>query len=383
MAAPDRPGGPHDADRVRPAERSSAAVPLFRGLGPQARGRRGGRDRGRVSGRARDRPPGRDRHRVLHRRRRPGAGRPDGDGRRAPGPGRVLRGAVGAGRRPARRHRSWRRCRRPASRSRRGTSSGCCAKSRGWPSRCSRSSPRRLREVTTTTGPERAAADRRGLTPEPPTGTVTFLFTDIEGSTRLVEALGTAAWRAAARARTAAYLHAAIAAHGGVEFGTEGDAFFVAFPTRRGGRGGGRRPARARRRPLAGRRQIRVRMGVHTGEASSTRTATMSGIDVHRAARIEAAAHGGQVLLSEADARPSPAPPRRRHARDLGDAPAQGPARPERIYQLVVDGLPGDFPAIRSLDARPNNLPTQLTAFVGRDRELGRRPGPAGRRPAA
>ena len=208
------------------------------------------------------------------------------------------------------------------------------------------------------------------MTLERPTGTVAFLFTDIQGSTRLVEALGTAAWLPVL-ARHRAIVRAAIAAHGGSEAATEGDSFFVAFSD----------PLAAvvmaadAQRGLAAEpwpdgAEIRVRMGIHVGRGELDEDGTYVGHDVHRAARVEAAAHGGQVLLSEA-ARDAVAGtlPSGLSTRSLGSHRLKD-LRPEQITQLVIDGLPADFPAIRSLDARPNNLPTQLTAFVGREREL-------------
>ena len=111
-------------------------------------------------------------------------------------------------------------------------------------------------------------------------------------------------------------------------------------------------------------------MGLHTGEGELDADGAYVGHDVHRAARVGAAGHGGQVLLSEAtaslvDGRLPPG----LSLRSLG-AHRLKDLRPERIAQLVIDGLPADFPPIRSLDARPNNLPMELTSFVGREREL-------------
>ena len=110
-------------------------------------------------------------------------------------------------------------------------------------------------------------------------------------------------------------------------------------------------------------------MGLHTGDGVLSGR-TYIGNDVNRAARISAAGHGGQILLSEtASALVAGSPPAGTTIRPLGEHRLKD-LRPERLCQLVVDGLPQDFPPIRSLDARPNNLPTQLTTFVGREREL-------------
>lgn len=203
-----------------------------------------------------------------------------------------------------------------------------------------------------------------------PTGTVAFLFTDIQGSTRLVDALGTAAWLPVL-ARHRAIVRDAIAAHGGFEVQTEGDSFFVTFadPLAAVAMAADAQRALAAEPWPAG-AEIRVRMGVHVGEGALDEDGTYVGHDVHRAARVEAAAHGGQVLLSEAaTAAVDGRLPGGLSTRSLGPHRLKD-LRPERLAQLLVDGLPADFPPIRSLDARPNNLPTQLTAFIGREREL-------------
>ena len=126
-----------------------------------------------------------------------------------------------------------------------------------------------------------------------PSGTVTFLFTDVEGSTRLLHELGAEAY-AEALAEHRRVLREAFGAHGGVEVDTQGDAFFVAFPTAPGALAAAQQAQEA----LAP-GPIRVRMGLHTGTPHWPRRAT-SGGDVHKAARIAAAGHGGQVLLSKA-----------------------------------------------------------------------------------
>jgi predicted ATPase len=121
--------------------------------------------------------------------------------------------------------------------------------------------------------------------------------------------------------------------------------------------------------PWDGDAKIRVRMGLHTGDGVLSGR-TYVGNDVNRAARISAAGHGGQILLSETmSALVADSPPPGTTIRGLGEHRLKD-LRPERLCQLVVDGLPQEFPPIRSLDARPNNLPTQLTTFVGREREL-------------
>ena len=126
---------------------------------------------------------------------------------------------------------------------------------------------------------------------ELPSGTVTFLFTDIEGSTKLLHELGDAYADALAEHRRA--LRAAFEAHGGVEVDTQGDAFFVAF-----GRAGDALAAAREGQEALAEGPIRVRMGVHTGEPIVTEEG-YAGLDVHRAARIAAVGHGGQVLVSQ------------------------------------------------------------------------------------
>ena len=204
----------------------------------------------------------------------------------------------------------------------------------------------------------------------PPTGTVTCLFSDIEGSTRIELALGTGPYRDV-RERHRELLRAAFAAHGGYEQGTEGDSFFVIF------RGAGEAVAAAvdaqraiAVEPWPDDGAVLVRMGLHTGEIESS-GADVVGYAINRTARVAGVAHGGQVLLSDATrALVADALPDGVRLRDLGEHRLKDLREPERLSQLVIDGLPSDFPALRSLDAHPNNLPTQLTTFVGRDREL-------------
>jgi predicted ATPase/class 3 adenylate cyclase len=202
------------------------------------------------------------------------------------------------------------------------------------------------------------------------TDTLTFLFSDIEGSTRLLDELGSAAYTAVLE-RQAAILRAAFAAHGGREENTEGDSFFVLFDS----------APEAVLTAIEGQRalaneawpggiEVRVRMGLHAGEATSS-AAGLVGIDINRAARIAAAAHGGQIVVSEAvrtlawpdlDASIT--------LRGLGNHRLKDLREPQPLSQVVADGLRLEFPPLRSLDVRPNNLPTQLTSFVGREREL-------------
>ena len=198
---------------------------------------------------------------------------------------------------------------------------------------------------------------------ELPTGTVTFLFTDIEGSTKLLHELGDAYPAALEGHRV--ILRKAFADHGGTEVDTQGDAFFVAFT-----RASDAVAAAANaQRELAG-GPIRVRMGIHTGEPLRTGEGYV-GIDVHRAARIAAVGHGGQVLVSqsardlvEADL------PADLALDDLGEHRLKDLSAPQQIFQLVGEGLEREFPPLATLETRPTNLPPQPTRLIGREQEL-------------
>jgi predicted ATPase/class 3 adenylate cyclase len=199
---------------------------------------------------------------------------------------------------------------------------------------------------------------------------VTFLFTDIEGSTKLAQSLPIQAWTALL-ARHREIIRAAIRGVGGHEEKTEGDGMFAVFPAVEGGVSAA---VEAQRRLAAESwpdgAEVRVRMGLHTGEGSLDGDGEYVGADVHRAARIAAAGNGGQILLSEtASDRASGTLPAGVALRGLGQHRLKD-LRPERICQLDIEGLRTEFPPIRSLDSRPNNLPTQLTSFVGREAEL-------------
>jgi len=183
-----------------------------------------------------------------------------------------------------------------------------------------------------------------------PTGTVTFLFTDVEGSTMLLHELGAERY-AEALAEHRGILREAFARNNGVEVDTQGDAFFIAFPTA---------PAALQAaRDAQSRLELPVRMGIHTGTPLLTEEGYI-GADVHRAARIAASGHGGQVLLSAPTAALLPAD----EFRDLGEHRLKDLSAPERIYQ---DGE-HDFPRLKTL--YQTNLPVPATPFLGRDRDL-------------
>ncbi len=186
-----------------------------------------------------------------------------------------------------------------------------------------------------------------------PTGTVTFLFTDVEASTRLLRDLGEERY-AVALAEHRRVVRAAFDRHGGVEVDTQGDAFFAGFPTA----GGALVAAREITAALEG-GPIRVRVGVHTGTPLLADGGYI-GVDVHRAARIAAAGHGGQVLVSASTAALFDGS----GLHDLGDHRFKDLAAPERVFQLGD----GDFPPLRTLYR--TNLPVPATSFLGRDEEV-------------
>jgi predicted ATPase/class 3 adenylate cyclase len=201
-------------------------------------------------------------------------------------------------------------------------------------------------------------------------GTRTFLFSDIEGSTRLEQEIGTARY-AEVRERHRELLRTAFTMNGGMEQGTEGDSFFVVFPTARSGLVAAVDAQRAMvAEAWPDGREVRVRMGLHAGEAELV-GGSLVGLDINRAARIAAAANGGQVVVSDAiRSLVSADLPEGVRLRPLGSHRLKDLRDPEPLAQVVAEGLPETFPPLRSVDARPNNLPTQLTSFVGREAEL-------------
>jgi predicted ATPase/class 3 adenylate cyclase len=201
-----------------------------------------------------------------------------------------------------------------------------------------------------------------------PTGTVTFLFTDIEGSTRLLQALG-ADYRDVLE-RHQALVRAALTAHEGVEVGTEGDSFFAVFRSATDAVAAASEAQLAlAREPWPQERAVRVRIGLHTGEGRLGAD-NYVGMDVHRGARVAAAGHGGQVLVSSATrALVEGSLPKGLSLRDLGEHRLKDLDQPERVSQLVIPGLEEEFPRLRSL-ATPGNLPTELSSFIGREDEL-------------
>jgi class 3 adenylate cyclase len=203
---------------------------------------------------------------------------------------------------------------------------------------------------------------------ELPSGTVTFLFSDVEGSTRLLRRLGGRYGEVLAEHQR--LLRAAFDERDGREVHIEGDGFFVAFARASDAIAA----AVSAQRSLAAQRwpegvEVRVRMGVHTGEAE-VRQDDYVGLDVHRAARICSAGHGGQVLISRStrelvgDELPGGVA-----LRDLGEHRLKDLDRPEHLFQLVVGGLPADFPALTSLSpgsGQANGLPPSPNRTIGR-----------------
>lgn len=198
------------------------------------------------------------------------------------------------------------------------------------------------------------------------TGTVTLLFTDIEGSTRLLSELG-ARYEAVLQDQRR-LLRDAFNARNGTEVDTAGDGFFYAFPRARDAL-----QAAIDGQQALGRHDwpvpVRVRMGMHTGEPLSSGTGFV-GLDVHRAARIMSAAHGGQILLSQTTHDLARDLPPDVSLTDLGEHSLKDLPAPEHLYQVVAPELGRDFPPLRSMESRPNNLPRQLTTFVGREPEI-------------
>jgi predicted ATPase/class 3 adenylate cyclase len=196
-----------------------------------------------------------------------------------------------------------------------------------------------------------------------PQGTVTLLFSDIEGSTRLLQEMGDGYAELLQAHRR--LLREAFGANNGYEVDTEGDAFFVAFASASDAVAAAAAAQRALvEHPWPPGCAIRVRMGVHTGEPRLI-DGTYVGLDVHRAARVMTAGHGGQVILSHETRTLAGG---RVEVVDLGEHLLKDFAGPQRLHQLSVDGLRSDFPPLRTISN--SNLPRPASMFVGRAREL-------------
>jgi predicted ATPase/class 3 adenylate cyclase len=203
---------------------------------------------------------------------------------------------------------------------------------------------------------------------ELPTGTITFLFTDIEGSTRLLRE-HTSRYMSILE-RHHALIRGAVARHGGFEIRTEGDAFFCVFSTAPNGLAGAidiQRSLAAEEWNLS--RPVRVRIGVHTGVAALGGDDYV-GLDVHRTGRISETGHGGQVVVSAATRMLGEAGlPDGATFLDLGEVYLKDLDRPEHLYQLVIEGLDSTFPPLRKVDAGPTNLPAPESSLIGREHE--------------
>ena len=200
-------------------------------------------------------------------------------------------------------------------------------------------------------------------------GTVTFVFSDIEGSTRLLNQLRDEYGQLLDDYY--ALVGGAFERNGGAEVDRAGDGLFHSFPSARRAAVAAVEAQRAMaEHAWPSGALVRARMGLHTGEPVSART-TYFGMDVHRAARIAAAGHGGQILLSQTtrDLVGSELPPES-SLTDLGQHWLKDLAEPEHLYQLSAEGLPRAFPPLRSLTTLPNNLPRHLSSFVGRQTDL-------------
>ena len=202
-----------------------------------------------------------------------------------------------------------------------------------------------------------------------PTGTVTFLFTDIEGSTKLWQQFPQA--MPVAHARHHEILKQAIEAHHGHVFQIIGDAFCASFATVRNALDAcvaAQRMLHAETWGETG--ALRVRMGLHTGTAEWHEGDYHGYLTMARVQRIMSLAHGGQILLSNATAELLRGQlSQELHLRDMGEHALKGLAGHEHVWQLIADDLPSELIALASRDAIPNNLPVQLTSFIGRTRE--------------
>ena len=199
-----------------------------------------------------------------------------------------------------------------------------------------------------------------------PTGTATFLLTDIEGSTPLWESQPEA--MKAALASHDAILRAAIEARGGQVIKSTGDGIHAVFPTALEAVQATLQAQTILQTPLSN-LQIKVRMGLHTGEAEM-RDGDYFGNSLNRTGRIMSVGYGGQILLSDVTAAlVRDNLPADTTLKDLGEHRLKGLSNPEHLWQLVAPRLPGRFPALQSLSTLPNNLPLQLTSFIGREKE--------------
>jgi predicted ATPase/class 3 adenylate cyclase len=210
---------------------------------------------------------------------------------------------------------------------------------------------------------------RQPAVPAPPSGTVTFLYTDIEGSTKLAQE-HPEVWETL-RARHDAILREAIGFNNGYVFQVVGDGFCAAFHTPNDGFQAAIVAQRKLQTENWGRAPIRVRMGIHTGEAEAHGNEYHGYLTISLVQRLMSAGYGGQILLSHATENLL-----RGHLskgvslRDLGEYKFKDILQPVQVFQVIAPDLQNEFPALRAPDVFPNNLPVQLTSFIGREHEL-------------
>jgi predicted ATPase/class 3 adenylate cyclase len=202
--------------------------------------------------------------------------------------------------------------------------------------------------------------------PPLPTGTVTLLFTDIQGSTRLLQELGRDTYVRALEIHRR-LLRDAFGQHGGVEVEMQGDSFHFAFASAPAATEAAIAAQRALAAHLWPHEPIRVRMGLHTGEPVQS-GGLYAGLDVHHAARVMAAGHGGQILLSERTAQLVREGADGLALRDLGEHRLKDLTEPQWLFQVLAEEIPAEFPPLKSISN--TNLPAESASFVGRRREL-------------
>jgi predicted ATPase/class 3 adenylate cyclase len=203
----------------------------------------------------------------------------------------------------------------------------------------------------------------------PPSGTVTFLFTDIEGSTKLARQ-HPEIWEAA-RAKHHSILQEAVKENKGFVFQIIGDAFCAAFHTAGDGLKAAVKAQQGLHHEIWGECVIRVRMGIHTGEAEAHDNEYQGYLTLSLVQRLMSAGHGGQVLVSGATENLLQGQlPKGIGLRDLGKHNFRDAPQPIRVFQAIAQDLPAELPPLRTTHSHPNNLPTQLTSFVGREKEL-------------
>lgn len=201
-----------------------------------------------------------------------------------------------------------------------------------------------------------------------PSGTVTFLFTDVEGSTKLAQKYPRTLYDALERHNT--IMSGAIESNNGFVFKTVGDAYCCAFEKAEDAV----RAAVTAQLKLAAEKwndaEIKIRIGIHTGKAEWSGNNYMGYITLARSARIMSAAYGEQILISDETHKHIKNKPGNISYRDLGERRLKDVIQPIRLFQILSPGLRGEFPPLKTLDARANNLPVQLTSFIGREKNI-------------